>query len=636
MSLSRMIVRRFVVSKSDGFVYDEEFHEGVNIIRGDNGTGKSTVMDLLNYSLGAVVNEWTDEQRVCDWVLSEVEINGEPYCLKRDISESGQEKMLIREGRFGGFLGEVDGWYSYPYKRSKEKVSFSERLFELLGLPRHKTDEEKNLTMHQILRLMYVDQLSSITKLLKEDNVYDNPIYRRAIGEYLLGIDDLEAHNVRQELIQANREFDKVNAELSAIYRFFGNEASSINMQALDSKIAEISKEVDELLGKIRDIRTGKDEDLAPELAEHLDNLVSKIDELSKEKQDINESLHSSRAELIDTELFLRSLNDRKQALNSSKATYSFMGGVRFQYCPACLQPLTEHAEEEVCHLCKQEHDAENRDFGYISMLNEIDFQIKESAFLIERFKLDIERLTASIPLINRKLEEAKVEYNSMLASVNDREALISELSSKVGFCRSQMTALEDRKADVIKVENLRNRKIEANSQISRIQDILDQLVNKQKQRFMNVNSRIEERAKNLLSEDDGYEKDFDSADEVAFDFAKDKMFVNNKGKFSASSMVILKNCVRLAIFLETVDDDEARLPNLLLMDNIEDKGMREERSQNFQHLIMRECQGIRSDYQLIFTTSMIAPDLDGTSYCVGPYYKKGMHTLNFNMEPRA
>ncbi|WP_157933807.1 hypothetical protein [Alloalcanivorax mobilis] len=619
------------MSKSGGFVYNEEFHEGVNIIRGDNGTGKSTVMDLLNYSLGAVVNEWTDEQRVCDWVLSEVEINGEPYCLKRDISESGQEKMLIREGRFSGVLGETDGWYSYPYKRSKDKVSFSERIFELLGLPRHKTDEEKNLTMHQILRLMYVDQLSSITKLLKEDNTYDNPIYRRAIGEYLLGIDDLEAHNVRQDLIQANREFDKVNAELSAIYRFFGNEASSINMQALDGKIGEISKEVDEILEKIRDIRTGKDADLAPELAGHLEKLVSIIDKLSEEKQGIDESLHSLRTELVDTELFLRSLKDRKRALSSSKTTYFLMGGVQFQYCPVCLQPLAEHAEEEVCHLCKQEHDSENRDFGYISMLNEIDFQIKESFSLIERFKSEIERLSAAVPLINRKLEEAKVEYNSMLSSVNDREALISELSSKVGFCRSQMVALEDRKADVIKVENLRNRKIEANSEISRIQDLLDQLVNKQKQRFMDVNSRIEERAKKLLSEDDGYEQDFDSADEVAFDFAKDKMFVNNKGKFSASSMVILKNCVRLAIFLETVDDKEARLPSLLLMDNIEDKGMREERSQNFQHLIMRECQSIRAAYQLIFTTSMIAPDLDGTSYCVGPYYKKGMHTLNFN-----
>ena len=154
MSRSKLLVNRFAVCKSGRFVYDQEFHAGVNIIRGVNGTGKSTIADLLSYSLGAVISEWTQEQRGCDWVMAEVALNGIPFCLKRDITDSGQAKMSIFEGKFNDALSTVADWTQYSMRRSEERHSFSQQIFELLGLPRHKTDDSKNLTLHQILRLM--------------------------------------------------------------------------------------------------------------------------------------------------------------------------------------------------------------------------------------------------------------------------------------------------------------------------------------------------------------------------------------------------------------------------------------------------------------------------------------------------
>lgn len=47
-----LILERLVVVKSGCRVYDQRFHTGVNIIRGKNSPGKSTIISFIFYGLG--------------------------------------------------------------------------------------------------------------------------------------------------------------------------------------------------------------------------------------------------------------------------------------------------------------------------------------------------------------------------------------------------------------------------------------------------------------------------------------------------------------------------------------------------------------------------------------------------------
>ncbi|MDP3778402.1 AAA family ATPase [Methylotenera sp.] len=627
MSKSRLFVNRFAVSQKGHFIYNEPFHKGVNIIRGANGTGKSTIADLLSYALGSVITEWTKEQLSCDWVIVEVLMNNVPFCLKRDITESGQAKMSIFEGTFDEANNSILNWTQYSIRRSDERHSYSQQIFEMLNLPRHKTDDSKNLTLHQIFRLMYVDQLSATSKLLKEDNEYDNATYRRAIGEYLLGIDDLEAHNLRQELIAANKKYESLNGELNAIYRLFGNEVSKINEQALDNEIMDMNSQLAALRGRKKDILRAQPSELSDLVKAKALSLQGEIDLLSSNKLELEDEKSMISIELIDTELFLTSLNDRKSALEQSRLTYTSLGGVTFKYCPSCLEPVPEETHSGCC-LCKTEIRPGERDIAYVQMLNELNFQIRESETLIEDFRKKLDDTNSKLPGINKRIAEAKFEYQELDITVESKDAVVSEIASEMGFLKSQMLSLEDRRAHINKVDVLRSDREQALTRIQKIQDKISQMDLRQAARYNYVYDSIEAKASHLLGLDGSYEPTFDSVEEVNFDFAKDKMFVNGRSKFSASSMVVMKNCIRLAIFLHAVDDDEARLPNFMIMDNIEDKGMVEQRSQNFQKIVVSECQKLKNEYQLIFTTSMIDPVLNGTNLCVGDMYTKGTHTL--------
>ncbi|WP_318470140.1 ATP-binding protein [Photobacterium leiognathi] len=631
MSSSKLFINRFAVYAFGRYVYDQKFHLGVNIIRGENGTGKSTIMDLLNYVLGAETTDWTEEQLKCEYVISELSLNGYIVTLKRNITTTGQERVLLFDGDMDKAQSSEFGWEKFPMRRNKEVHSFSQHIFELLNLPLHQTDDSKNLTMHQILRLMYVDQLSATNKLLKEDTKYDNVTTRRAIGEYLLGIDTLEAYNLRQELISANRSFDKVNAELNAIYRMFGHDESLININTLNEEIYKIKEKIKKIKQKRDEVKITPVEDVSESVAERIEFLVNNITLLSDELEKIKSDRDSVYVELRETSAFLKSLEYRKQSLSKSKITNSSLGSISFKYCPSCLEPINEN-HDSFCCLCKSpQKNIGDKDYAYSQIFNELNFQIKESHKIIEKFTQEMDVFDSRIPLINQRLSSLKEELNIINISNDDKDAILQQLSTNIGFCYSEVLSLEGKREQVSKVELLKLEKRKIQECIISIQEQLEEVSVKQENRYISVYDSIELKAKELLMLDGGYEIAFDKPEDVIFDFSKDKMFVNGRSKFSASSMVVLKNSVRFSIFYHASDDKYARLPNLILMDNIEDKGMQEERSQNFQRNMVNVCETISDDYQLIYTTSMIAKELEGTTMCVGPFYPKGTHTLDFS-----
>ncbi len=320
-AVPKVIVKELMVLKNGGSAYNQKFKYGVNIIRGDNGTGKSSIMDFLYYGLGAEVTEWNEYQAKCTHTIIEVMFNYMTVCLRREITETGKAPMFIYDGRISEALADEENWFRYPNARNKDTHSYSQQIFDLLDLPSHKTDDASNLTMHQILRLMYVDQLTDASKLLKDDNKYDNATIRRAIGEFLLGIDDLEAHNLRQDLIEANRKFDSLHSELKAIYRFMGTTDSIIRKEHLDSEIASAKEEIVKLEEQRNNVRKEKLVVLSENVRERATKISSELLSISEMVASNEDKRSILNSELVDTSLFIDSLNFRKNSLEQSKIT---------------------------------------------------------------------------------------------------------------------------------------------------------------------------------------------------------------------------------------------------------------------------------------------------------------------------
>jgi DNA repair exonuclease SbcCD ATPase subunit len=53
-------LKRVRINRGNVVAYDEEFHRGVNIIRGENSSGKSTISDFIFFGLGGEFDRWKD------------------------------------------------------------------------------------------------------------------------------------------------------------------------------------------------------------------------------------------------------------------------------------------------------------------------------------------------------------------------------------------------------------------------------------------------------------------------------------------------------------------------------------------------------------------------------------------------
>lgn len=218
---SKLFVQRLLVLTRNGHIaYDERFHKGVNIIRGDNSSGKSTITHLLFYGLGGSYVDFVPQAKKCQYVYVEVCISECILTLRREIRLTDEDRVESMSGMhiFWGnldeaLIGKCDSQF-FGYKATEKTKSFSNALFEILGIPLVVGDN--TITIHQLLRLMYVDQESPTSSLFMFE-VFDSQITRETVAELLMGIYDSELYTAKLSLREQQKQLSDINIDIKAV-----------------------------------------------------------------------------------------------------------------------------------------------------------------------------------------------------------------------------------------------------------------------------------------------------------------------------------------------------------------------------------------------------------------------------------
>lgn len=635
--ISILLIKRFIVTKIENkseFAFDEKFHEGVNIIRGENSRGKSTIANLLYYSIGGDVKGWSPEVlKFCESVYVEVIIGDATLTLRRGIDSQTQRDMHIFYGVMETALETSDlGWKIYPYSKSvNDRETFSKFLFRSLDFPLITSEKDETITMHQILRMMYIEQLSSLGSLLENED-WDSPDKRNMIKDILIGAYDDSLYSLISEKQKIEKDLSYNKSKRNSIRDTISDTTLSLDKTKIEKSIKDSKKTLAEVREAINKVKTQKEVSVnsisfdVKKLSEQLNKLRSELNENLEKKESLEINISNSI-------LFIEALNLKIKAINESLTARKKFAEIDIEYCPSCFEKL-EESKAGHCKVCKSEFTGD-KSTRILRQKEEIEMQIIESNRIVKADQDTLAKVKVGLRSNTYKLNSTQKHYEELIeySSTNFDKALeshyrrIGNLEGEISRLNNMLEIIDNYVDYSKKVETLTGKKTGLEEQIALKKEEQDKKTYKAIKQIKEYTFEILKADKKENNE--YWEKEFSNPYKLKLDFRKNRYSLNDRDYFSASSLIVLKNAIRYAIFFTSLKLDFIKYPRFILCDNTEDKGMQDERSHVFQDKIVELANTFADKkFQIIYTTSKISSDLNKNEYTVGEDYI-GKYTLN-------
>ena len=601
--------------------YDQAFHEGVNIVRGQNGSGKSTIADFIFFVLGGEFEDWKDAASQCDEAQAELETPRGRLTLKRQIIKS-QEPVLVYFGPMSAAAeSSLEGWERFPIRRHGGRESFSQVMFRSLLIPEAPSESASNITMHQLLRLCYADQRTPSARLYRFEP-FDTQSIREAVGDLICGVNSYELYAITLKLRELDKRHDAIATRLKTLHGMLPLNPTLDTPQLIQDEIARLKNESALLKEQVDNV----DQLLQPgEVKDYLGQRHKAHKSLTKQESILR--THESQEQTLEFELreilaFMEFLDTLQQKLTFAEATFDAVGSIEFTRCPGCGETLDPDTPKNRCIVCKSPLNSQTERARYNRIRLDLEIQSRESRQLTDRNRVELKNTRRELRRLRREHEKQLSVFDLEYSSRNGpRDAFLAtrisrtgQIDAEVDFLLRSLTIAED-------MSNLTSDNALVTDEIQLLTRRAELLRTAATKRRPVAFSMISDIGAKILRDDLRRQSEFTVADNLTISFQNDSISVSGLMNFAESSNVILKNAAILSLFLAAGVDPEFCHPRFLLIDNVEDKGMEEARSHLFQDTIVKRSTDLRFPHQVIFTTSMMNPDLELDEYTIGPAY---------------
>lgn len=454
--------------------YVVPFSEGLNIVYGDSATGKSSVLECINYLFGSskFIYDREIESSVL-YVMMEVLLNAVPYVIKRDIFDVNDDIEVYRS-ELQSLNGVFPQKYAPSFAREGRDGYFSDFILAALNVPNVKmkqapTKDESpmvRLSFRDLFKFCYLKQDDVGSKGLLGDGGYA-AVKNKETFKYIFNLLDTNISDLQEELSAVKLRGKQLDAKYKTVSDFlratdFKTETDLEESQrALDNKRQTATAE----LNRIKETVTASNESYAI-LRDALRSFVVKISLLEKD-------LIESDAAI---ERYVRLKNDYQQdiqKLKSIRTSEKLIGDPRERFsCPLC---------DSAVHIdtIRHEHSIGNDD-RLAQELNTLTRRIRDIDSLIHNerdkqiiFSNEMRSLHEDRDNARRMLDE---EMHSMVSPyLTERDAWSYELAKIEEQKKSIENALRIRNQQKLIFKEL----LTSNENADVLQERLDALIAK-------------------------------------------------------------------------------------------------------------------------------------------------------------
>lgn len=412
------------------------FQDGLNVIYGASDTGKSFIVEAIDFMFGAKGPLKDIPQAVgYDQILMVIQVSAfDVFTAKRSM---GGGPFEVFEGDFSDELPAIEGKILSDTHSSKDMDNLSAFLLEKIGLSGKKIkknakDETQNLSFRNLARLCIVNEEEIIQKRspLSDGNYTADTANTSVLRLLLTGVDDSELTVIQQK----SPEEQKREAQLELLDQLI-NET--------DRKIKQISGSKDDLANqeeRINAALNARSSQLAV-TEESYRRLSGDRRGLMKHREENRNRYTEVVTLLVRFKLLRQHYHSDMERLMSIREAGSIIATIDADVCPVCGADAEHHKNGAKC-----ENDVARVTAAAASEIDKIERRTEELSETIGALVREKDKLERTLPAIEGKLKEKNIELQEVIApDLRKLRTSYKELADKGAYVREALGLFESR-----------------------------------------------------------------------------------------------------------------------------------------------------------------------------------------------
>lgn len=403
------------------------FKNGLNVITGASDTGKSFILQCIDYMFGAKnppkkIDEAENYKEIC--LTLKVNKNSENYILKRSLNKAGLITVSTSNDKPDFTLK--------PTSDPNNKDNVSIFLLGLTGLTDKKVkknnkNEKVNLSFRDLSHLCVVSEEKIITEAspIFTLNLVNHTKEKSIFSLLLTGEDDSELITIEDKKTASLKKSAKIEILEEIIGKFSENEESYPELIEIELQTTKMNTHYEILENQLADLTYTMD----------LQEQQRQI--LWKSVQSLNSELHTRSVLLERFELLEIKYNSDLERLNSTIEANSIFDSLPSNNCFFC-DAVPEHQN----YLTLKSYDAEKIEGACIQEIRNIETLKKELEFTLNEVKENYHELVNSLDeeqakliLIEQEIKERlKPSIIRLLKTIQSTQEAISDQKNRHSY----------------------------------------------------------------------------------------------------------------------------------------------------------------------------------------------------------
>lgn len=629
--MGNLRIDKIIYSGKNYFFESKYFEKNLILVEGDNGTGKTTLCDLIYFGLGGKVNQFQREsdkrhQEVAsdldNFVELYIKINNKGYSLRRYISENDititpyvnvpKEKTDTQKAEPFNPIFDTQNTFIRKIFRNDNEEIFSDWILKNLGISvveLFQGYKSFKINFTDLMRLIYHDQQPNPEGIYKKIDikgnfVSDSELLRKAIFELLVG----KSFSDYYDSISSEKKAEKEKQVAKSMLDEYENLSSKIRKTSEIKNKSFLQTELQEKEFRLEKLQAGREQfkrnrnnsvHSNTEIETYKNKIIS-LELLISDEQEKLIQLYNERYKLVH----LKDQTD-KEAIQIQKVihTHNQLNLFSSETCPYCLSKVERASGHCVCGASIEEEQYER--FFYTSQeYNQIlKSKLKERKTIelaLSGYNDEIDSIKQSIKSANNELPTLKGQLSKYLDQIDQKIDLetINDIDDTILFVRQEI-------AEILQAIEIETKLEKFQKEYDSKRELHRELELKRKQLEIDAQKDIENKVKKFSEiYNELMKSTLADCRSARIDNDNYMPTINDGFYREASSLVPIRLMYYLTLMRLSLTEKDVAFPRFLLIDTPETAGIELENLKmcisKFQELELQS-----NDYQIILATGL-------------------------------